>query len=165
MVEVRRDAVLFIRSLGVTVGDGCNFLGANRATFGSEPYLVSFGDRVEVTSGVKFITHDGGVWVFRKEYPDLEVFGPITVGDNVMIGTNAIIMPGVTIGSNSVIGAGSVVTRDVPSNAVVAGTPAKFVRSVDQYRDGALAKGTHFRGLDPEEKKRRILEHFGRESL
>lgn len=54
---------------------------------------------------------------------------PITVGNDVWIGGNATILPGVTIGDNAVIGAGSVVTRDVKSNTVVAGNPAKEIRS------------------------------------
>lgn len=54
---------------------------------------------------------------------------PITVGNDVWIGGNATILPGVTIGDNAVIGAGSVVTRDVKSNTVVVGNPAKEIRS------------------------------------
>lgn len=55
---------------------------------------------------------------------------PITVGNSVWIGGSVTILPGVTIGDNAVIGAGSVVTRDVPSNTVVAGNPAKAIRKV-----------------------------------
>lgn len=53
---------------------------------------------------------------------------PVEIGDNVFIGANSIILKGVTIGTNSVVGAGSVVTRNVPSNAVVAGNPANIIR-------------------------------------
>lgn len=53
---------------------------------------------------------------------------PVTIGDNVFIGTGAIILKGVRIGNNSVIGAGSVVTKDVPDNAIVAGNPAKLIK-------------------------------------
>ena len=53
---------------------------------------------------------------------------PITIGDRVWIGGHCTILPGVTIGSNAVIGAGSVVTHDVPDNAVVAGNPARILR-------------------------------------
>ncbi len=53
---------------------------------------------------------------------------PIQIGDNVWVGGNCIILPGVTIGNNAIIGAGSVVTKDVPDNAVVAGNPAKALR-------------------------------------
>ena len=65
----------------------------------------------------------------------------ITIGDNVWIGGNACIMPGVTIGNNVVIGAGSVVTKDVPDNVIAAGNPCKIIRAITEedrdsyYRD------------------------------
>lgn len=61
------------------------------------------------------------------------VYGkPITVGDNVWFGGNCIVLSGVTIGDNVVVGAGSVVTKDIPDNAVVAGNPARILRYVGQ---------------------------------
>lgn len=56
---------------------------------------------------------------------------PITVGNNVWFGGHSTILPGVTIGNNAVIGAGSVVTKDVPDNAIVAGNPAKILRYIE----------------------------------
>ena len=55
---------------------------------------------------------------------------PITISDNVWIGSGAIVLPGVSIGENSVVGAGSVVTKDVDANVVVAGNPARVIRSI-----------------------------------
>ncbi|MCM2678769.1 sugar O-acetyltransferase [Echinimonas agarilytica] len=55
---------------------------------------------------------------------------PITIGNNVWLGGNVSVLPGVTIGNNSVIGAGSVVTKDIPENCVAAGAPCKFIRSI-----------------------------------
>ena len=57
---------------------------------------------------------------------------PITLKDNVWIGDSAIICKGVTIGKNSIIGAGSVITKDVPDNAIYAGNPAKFIKNLDE---------------------------------
>lgn len=57
---------------------------------------------------------------------------PVTIGNNVWIGGNATILPGVTIGDNVTVGAGSVVVKDIPSNTVVAGNPAKVVSSVQK---------------------------------
>lgn len=57
------------------------------------------------------------------------VSAPITIGRNVWLGRLSIISPGVTIGDNAVVAAGSIVTKDVMPNTVVAGTPAKFLRS------------------------------------
>ena len=56
---------------------------------------------------------------------------PCEIGDNVLIGANAVILEGVKIGKNSVVAAGSVVVNDVPENVVVAGTPAKIIKNVD----------------------------------
>ena len=60
----------------------------------------------------------------------MEFAKPITVGDNVWIGGNVVVLPGVTIGSNSVIGAGSVVTKDIPSNVVAVGNPCKVIKEL-----------------------------------
>ena len=96
--------------------------------------ILSIGDHVTVAGGVQFVTHDGGVWVFREKEPDIDVFGPIKIGNNVFIGFNSILMPGVTVADNVVIGAGSVVVSDVPPNSVVAGVPAKVIKTIDEYR-------------------------------
>ena len=55
---------------------------------------------------------------------------PVTVGDNVWIGGNTVILPGVTVGSNVVIGAGSVVSKDIPDNTIAAGNPCKVIREI-----------------------------------
>jgi acetyltransferase-like isoleucine patch superfamily enzyme len=73
--------------------------------------------------------------------PEPEDVRPITVGDNVWIGTRAIVLPGVTIGECSIVATGSVVTRDVPPYIVVAGNPARKVASLLEpaCRDDLLA--------------------------
>lgn len=56
---------------------------------------------------------------------------PVTIGNNVWIGGDSTILPGVTIGNNVVIGAGSVVTKNIPDNVVAAGNPARIIKHLD----------------------------------
>lgn len=60
----------------------------------------------------------------------VETAKPITIGDNVWLGGNVVVLPGVTIGDNTTIGAGSVVTKDIPSNVVAAGNPCKVLKKI-----------------------------------
>jgi len=57
---------------------------------------------------------------------------PVRIGNNVWIGSNAVILPGITIGDNSVIGAGSVVTHDIPENVIAVGNPCNVLRKIDE---------------------------------
>lgn len=159
-VAIWRNPVAYARSTGVRIGDRCRLLGLEPSTFGSEPYLVSLGHHVTVTSGVRFITHDGGVWVFRDDDPDLEVIAPITIGNNVFIGINSIIMPGVRIGSNCVIGAGSIVSRDIPENSVAFGVPARVHSNVVTYKSRIEGKATSIRSLAPKDKKAFLIDRY-----
>lgn len=159
-IQFARDPVGAASSLGVNVGADCRLLGASSATFGSEPYLVSLGDHVTVASGVRFVTHDGGVWVFRDEFPMIDVVKPIVVGNNVFIGLGSIVLPGVTIGNNVVVAAGSVVTRSVSDNVVVGGVPAKTIKEIGEYRMSVLGDALDLKGLSPGEKRRLLLERL-----
>lgn len=129
--------VKYVKSLGVTVGEKCKF---ESFAFGSEPWLISIGNHVEITENVVFITHDGATWVLREkeEYRRVLRYGKITIGNNVFIGNGAIILPGVTIGDNVIVGAGSVVTKSIPSNTVVAGNPAHVLSDYDSYAKKCL---------------------------
>lgn len=63
---------------------------------------------------------------------------PVHIGENVWIGANAAILPGVTIGANAVIGAGSVVTHDIPANVVAVGVPCRVLREIQEGEDRDL---------------------------
>ena len=119
------------------VGEGCYIVPTY---LGTEPYLVRIGNHVAIAAGVKFITHDGGAWLFRNAVPDLQVFGPIIIEDNVVLGENVILLPGVTVGSNTVIGAGSVVMTDIPPNSIALGNPARPFGSVEKYRQKCVER-------------------------
>jgi acetyltransferase-like isoleucine patch superfamily enzyme len=158
--KIKRDPIRYARSIGVQVGHNCRFVGFDAATFGSEPYLVRLGDHVTITTGVRFITHDGGVWIFRDQIPDIDIVQPIIVGNNVFVGVGSILLPGVHIGDNCVIGAGSVVTKDVPPNTVVAGVPARVIQSREEYFSKVKAKGMPIRNLPPDQKRSWLIQKY-----
>lgn len=141
---------------GLKLGSDCRILGV--PNFGSEPYLIKIGDRCTITSGVKFVNHDGGTWVFRREpqYNHIKKYGRIEIGSNCFIGINSIIMPNVKIGNNCVVGAGSIVTKDIPDNCVAVGSPAKVIMSLEEY----IQKSEKNRTIFPE-----VLETSKREYL
>lgn len=151
--------IKYARKIGVMVGKDCEI--QKKVFWGSEPYLIKIGDHVRVTEGVRFITHDGGLWVFRKTLlPDADKFGPITVGNNVHIGMNSIIMPGVRIGNNVVIACGAVVTKDVKDNTVVGGVPAKEIESIDTYYNKIKDKIDLTKKYDSKQKKNYLLTKY-----
>ena len=120
---------------GLKLGQGVSFASPRSVVFGTEPYLIEIGDFVRISGRVAFITHDGGTWAFRykQEYRNVFKYGRILIGEHSFIGYASIIMPGVKIGKNCVIGAGSIVTKNVPDGSVVAGVPAKFICSTEEY--------------------------------
>jgi acetyltransferase-like isoleucine patch superfamily enzyme len=144
--------IFFARLIGVKIGKNCRIFTHK---FGSELYLISIGDNCEITSGVTFITHDGVIWVFRKDKKFTGTkFGTIIIRKNCMIGVNSILLPNIEIGPNSIVGAGSVVTKTIPPNSVYAGNPAKFICTLDQFLINCKSKDT---GKISSKNKRKVL--------
>lgn len=111
----------------------------------SDPQLVSIGNNVIVSANVRFITHDKIQTVLlgmnNPEYPvkARHYIGKIVVYDNVMIGSDSTILYDVSIGPNAVIAAGSVVTKDVPEDAIVGGNPARVIGSLKKLAEKRYA--------------------------
>ncbi len=95
----------------------------------SHCWLIEIGDNVTMAPRVHVLCHDAST----KAYINYTKIGRVTIGNNVFIGAETVIMPGVNIGNNVVIGANSTVTHDVPDNSVFAGCPAGFICSLDAY--------------------------------
>ena len=89
---------------------------------------VTFGDNVFIGPNCGF--YAAAHPIDKDVRKELEFSKPITVGNDVWIGGNVCVLPGVTIGDNVVIGAGSVVTKDIPSNVVAAGNPCRVIRNI-----------------------------------
>lgn len=128
------DPIGHARRIGVSIGENCKLNGTPH--WGSEPELISIGNRTELSFGVSFITHDGATWVFRdkEEYKAYaKKMGRIEIGDHTFVGANVTIMPGVKIGNRVVVGACALVTKGIPDGEVWAGIPAKFLMTTEEY--------------------------------
>jgi len=99
----------------------CVILDVNKVTFGDN---VMLGPKVQIYTA----THPLDP---HRRNSGRELGYPITIGDNVWIGGGAIICPGISIGDNAVIAAGAVVTKDVKSNVLVGGNPARIIKTID----------------------------------
>ena len=160
MWQVRRDPVAYARGLGVSIGEGSAIFSNELDIFGTHPFLVRLGERCYITEGVRFVTHDGGILLFRAELPDLDVVAPIVLGNDVYVGTRTIILPGTAIGSNCVIGAGAVVRGEIPGGSVVAGVPARVIKPISEYRAGLVARGLACGRMDANAKNQFLRERF-----
>lgn len=146
----------YARKIGVKFGKGCRFI---KVDFSTEPYLIKMGDYVSATK-VRFETHDGGVWVIRRKNFNIDLVRPINIGNNVFIGYGSIILPGVNIGDNVVIGAHSVVSKDIPSNVVAAGVPAKIIKPISEYISKIELLGSDTKKLSRKNKRSFYLKKY-----
>lgn len=95
----------------------------------SHCWLIEIGDNVTLAPGVHVLCHDAST----KTFLNYTRIGRVTIGNNVFIGAESVILPGVTIGSNVIVGANSTVTHDIPDGSVVAGSPARMLCTLEQY--------------------------------
>jgi acetyltransferase-like isoleucine patch superfamily enzyme len=139
------------------------------------PKYIRLGSNIRIAPSV-WITSDGSVHVVnRAEGVKVDRVGKIDVRDNVFIGHEAVLLPGVTIGPNAIVAAGAVVARDVPPDTIVAGVPAREVGRWDEYVArlvkltdelpwGALVRtrqGEWDPALEPELDRIRLRHFFG----
>lgn len=115
----------YVDGLGIIIEDGC-FLGS--ACEFNIKSRITIGPSCLIASGTRFIDHNHGIDPDRPMKLQLEVEAAITIGADVWIGANCVILKGVTIGDGAIIAAGAVVTKSVPSMAIYGGVPARFIR-------------------------------------
>ena len=126
--QVKKESMLLAKSARLTVGNRCSV--GRYTEISCEDVDLTIGNDVRIATQVWMGT---GNHVFRDADKPIVEQGaeqhPITVEDDVWIGTHAVILPGVTLGRGAVVAAGAVVTKSVPPFSIVAGVPARVVKS------------------------------------
>ena len=117
-----------LKKRGLKVGVNFNPIGQNIID-PSHCWHIEIGDNVIMAPRSHILAHDASTWLFNG-YTKV---ANVKIGNNVFIGAGAIVLMGVTIGDNVIIGAGSIVIKDIPSNTVAAGNPAKVICSLEDY--------------------------------
>jgi acetyltransferase-like isoleucine patch superfamily enzyme len=113
------------RDKGATIGANVRLLGR---LDGLNPHLVTIGNNCVIGARSALLTHCA-----------IRGARPVVIEDEVWIGFNVLVLPGVRVGTQSVIGAGAVVTRDVPPRSVAAGNPARVLRSLTEEEVARLS--------------------------
>lgn len=115
-------------SMGMTVGK--NFKRLNGVILDpGHCWLIEIGDNVTMAPRVHILCHDAST----KQHLGYTKIGRVTIGNNVFIGAESIVLPGVTIGDNVIIGANSTVTHDIPEGSVAVGSPARVICTLEAY--------------------------------
>lgn len=125
-----------LKNKGCSIGKGVYFFDPIKCKI--DPVrldYISIGDYTKITSNFTLLAHDYSFSVLIHSHGEILPPGGeyTSIGKNCFIGMNVTVLKGVTIGDNVIIGANSVVTHDLPQNGVYAGSPAKFVMSLDKY--------------------------------
>lgn len=115
-------------SMGMVVGTGFKRLHGVILDPG-HCWLITIGNNVTIAPRVHILCHDAST----KQFLGYTKIGRVTIGDNVFVGAESVVLPGVTIGNNVIIGANSTVTHDIPNNCVAAGSPARVICTLEEY--------------------------------
>lgn len=124
--EEMKARIAQLRRKGARIGNNVRLIGR---IDGLNPHLVTIGDSCVIGLRSALLTHCA-----------IRGARPVVIEDEVWIGFNALVLPGVTVGTQSVIGAGAVVTKDVPPRSIVAGNPARVLRSLTDGEAKELAR-------------------------
>jgi acetyltransferase-like isoleucine patch superfamily enzyme len=129
-----RTRQIFFRMTGVYIGEGTNITPGLVVNDGYSG-LVRIGNRVSIATNVTLVadSNPNNSRLVAEPYVKEHLIktAPVVIEDDVWLGTNAVVLPGVRVGRGAVVGAGAVVTRDVAPFAVVAGAPARVIRRLE----------------------------------
>lgn len=100
------------------------------------PQLIEIGNNFISAPGSIILAHDASLFIHIGSYRCQKT----VIGDNVFLGANSVVLPGVRIGDGAIVGAGAIVTKDVEPYSVVAGNPARKLCTVDEYVKKCLAR-------------------------
>ncbi|MCM1535268.1 MAG: acyltransferase [Clostridium sp.] len=129
--------VKHLNKIGCRVGEGTVFFRPNHVTIDTtRPWLIEIGKNVQITQDVTILTHGYDWSVIKGKYGDIcGSAKKVVIGNNVFIGMKSTILGGVTIGDNVIIGANSLVCKDIPSDVVAAGNPARVIMTLEEYME------------------------------
>ena len=116
--------------VGMKIGKNCD-INPGLVVDYSHCWLIEIGNNVVFAPQVYLLAHDTST----KRSTGYVRVGKLEIGDNCFIGARAFIMPGVKLGKNCIVGAASVVTKSFPENSVIAGNPARYICSVEEYEN------------------------------
>ena len=125
------DPLSILEAKGLKIGESSKRrMHSPRGIDSMLPWLIEIGEECIISTGVVILAHDASTAIsngFTK-------IGRVNIGNHVFIGQDTTILCGVNIGDNVIIGAKSLVSKDIPSNSVYAGNPAKFICTFEEYR-------------------------------
>lgn len=156
--------ITYLKKQGIQIGSNFCIRGSIRSINIdiTRPSLITIGDNVTINNNFSLFTHDFVSGVFLNLYNDfLPSSGKVSIGNNVRFGVNCIVLKNVSIGDNCFIAAGSIITKDVPSNSIVAGVPARVICSIEDYYKRRKIECVH----EAYEYAKSIKERFGREPI
>ena len=130
-----KNYIEYLRRKGIKIGNGTIVFSPKHINIDiSRPHLIEIGENVFLHKGTTIMAHDWASYTFVNKYNDfIPSHGKVKIGNNVWLGENVSILKGVTIGNDVIIGFGSIVTKDIPSNSIAVGIPAKVICSFDDY--------------------------------
>lgn len=162
--------IKYLRNCGVKIGEDCVFRNVKTTRIDvTRPSLIEIGNNVDMNHNFQIMTHDWASGVFKNVfYNILPSSGKVKIGNNIYFGTDVIVLKGVSIGDNCVIAAGSIITKDIPSNSVAAGAPARVLCTLEDYykkREKACIEEAfeYARSIDERFKRKPTIEDFHEE--